>query len=546
MANILALEWDNHEARIAVARRRGNDALIEHAFTVDLAAPSAGQSLADADVGQRIAAALAMRHIGRCDTLVAVGRSDIELRLLSLPQAPDAELPEMVRFQAQRQFTTLGDDWPLDFFPIDGGLDATRSVLAAAISPDLVEQIHQHCQAAQLRLRRLVLRPCAAASLVLRQHEGRDNNQVRLLVDVLIDEADLTVTVDQTVVFMRTVRLPGQLHSAEQTQTLVAEIRRTVAAAQNQLGGQAVEQLVLFGPDEEFAELRSQIEEKLQLPSTGFDPFRGLSPASELRGNLPSHPGRFAPLLGMLVDECTGRRHAIDFLDPRRKPPPPSRTRLYVAAAAVAASVVLAVVGLIRMKLNGLEASRQQRQNELAVLEKEIKTAERSIFVAERVDRWAAADITWLDELHRLATRLPPSRNVRLGRLQIDASSATGGKMRLQGYVDGPGTISKLEGELRDATHHVFGDGGRRDSDDPDYPWQFDTTVTIDAIDPNTDSRAEPPAASLSNQQEAEKEPPSKVENSDGGTANAPHVPSAQIPQADPPVDSDQPQRDTP
>jgi hypothetical protein len=217
-----------------------------------------------------------------------------------------------------------------------------------------------------------------------------------------------------------------------------------------------------------------------------------------------------------------------------------------VAAAAAAATVVLAMVGLIQMKLRGLEASRQQRQHELAALEKEIKAANRSIFVAERINRWAAADITWLDELHRLATRLPPPRNVRLGRLQIDASSVTGGTMRLQGYVDGPGTISELEDDLRDDTHHVFGDGGRRDSDDPAYPWQFDTTVTIDAIVPDTDPGAKPPASSPSSQQEAEKGPPNEAENTDGGTASAPNVPWAPKPQADPPVASDQRQRDTP
>ena len=84
MANILALEWDSREARIVAARRRGNDVFIEHAFSVDLQPGGAGETLDFTEVGQRIAAGLSGRRIGRCDALAAVGRSGIELRLLTV------------------------------------------------------------------------------------------------------------------------------------------------------------------------------------------------------------------------------------------------------------------------------------------------------------------------------------------------------------------------------------------------------------------------------------------------------------------------------
>ena len=56
--------------------------------------------------------------------------------------------------------------------------------------------------------RRLVLRPCGAASLFCRQQaDGRP--RARLLVELLVDEADLTVIIDRKVIFLRTARLPG-------------------------------------------------------------------------------------------------------------------------------------------------------------------------------------------------------------------------------------------------------------------------------------------------------------------------------------------------
>ena len=263
MSRLLVLEWDGREARAVVARGRGADVVVEQAFSVGLDPRDPGQTAADVNAGERIAAALAAWHVDRIETIVAVGRANIELQLLSLPPAPDEELPDLVRFEATREFTTLGEEWPLDFFEVDKSPEGRR-VLAAAISPDLVRQISSTCEVAGLRPHRLILRPCAAASLLQRRDDG--GRQVRLMVDLLTDEADLTVLVDGVVVFMRTVRLPGESDSPEQLGALVGEIRRTMAAAQNQLGGRRVDQVVLCSDGQEHVALKSRIEEGLSLP----------------------------------------------------------------------------------------------------------------------------------------------------------------------------------------------------------------------------------------------------------------------------------------
>ncbi len=119
-------------------------------------------------IGRRISEALAVRGIRRGKTLVAVSRANIELKNLALPPSPADELPELVRFQAEREFNTLTDDWPLDFIPLPSETGEALAVLAAAISPELVGEIQITCQAANLTPSRLILRPCAAASLLSR------------------------------------------------------------------------------------------------------------------------------------------------------------------------------------------------------------------------------------------------------------------------------------------------------------------------------------------------------------------------------------------
>ena len=321
MSQLLALEWNSHEIRVAVACGRGNRVVIEHAFLVPWNEEASGTGQPEQRIGQRIAKELDLRDIGRPTTLVAVGRTSIELRQIQLPPAPDEDLPDMVHFQAAREFNELDEHWLLDFVPIDEGSDGPRTVLATAIAPVVIGQIEGVCQAAGLKMQRLLLRPCAAASL-LAGEKAETRGKLRLLVDLLSDEADLTVVLDGKAVFLRTMRLGANLPSLP---ALLAEIRLTMAAVQSQLAGRKVQAIVLCGQDKIHADLAQSIETEFGLPTESIDPFAGLELGPALRGSLPEHPGRFAPLLGMLLAEIKQTGHAIDFLHPRRRTEPPSR-----------------------------------------------------------------------------------------------------------------------------------------------------------------------------------------------------------------------------
>ena len=211
MSQLFALEWDPREIRLMVASGRGRQVVIEQAFSIPCEIDPSAADAAE-QIGRRIAAELDARGLGRGEAVVAVGRNSIELRQLQLPPAPDEDLPEMVRFQATREFNELDDKWLLDFVPIDGSADSPRTVLATAIAPAVLRQIEAVCEHAGLKMRRLLLRPCEAALLL----EGRPSidgarsispGQVVLLVNPSGVEADLTAVVDGTAVFLRTTRI---------------------------------------------------------------------------------------------------------------------------------------------------------------------------------------------------------------------------------------------------------------------------------------------------------------------------------------------------
>jgi Tfp pilus assembly PilM family ATPase len=501
MARLLAIEWDAREARVAVARPRGREVLVEHAFAVDLAPRDPGQTFADQNVGQRIAAALAARSIGRCETLVAVGRASIELRQLSLPPVPPEELPDVVRFQALRQFTGIGDDWPLDFVPLESSDPESLSVLAAAISPELVEQISSTCQAGELSPRRLVLRPFAAASLLRRSDRSR-LQPCQLMVDLLADEADLTILVDEQVALVRTVRMAVGDESEYALRPLLGEIRRTIAAAHNQLRDRRVESVVLCGSGDEQTALENLIQKELPQSVETFDPFSTVRLGGELKASKPGKAGRFAPLLGMLLDEAAGGEHAIDFLHPRRAVEPVSPQRRNILIGATAITAVAAIVLLSWSKLVSLDGEIERLSAETRSLDKTVSVAERYRGHVRAVEGFLESDISWLEELRNLSQEMPSAEEVILTQFIASTRSPAGGQMILDGYTRAPEQVSELRETLRDDDREVVSTGSQEDERRQEYRWRFKETVLIkprpavvvpaDAEEPTDSSDATP------------------------------------------------------
>lgn len=479
MTRLLAIEWDEGEARVAVGSVARGRLVVEAAFGMPLA--GGGAPLDAAALGQRIGERLAAERLGRVQTLVAVGRPSIELRDLTLPPSPPEDWPDLARFQAQREFHTFGEDWALDFIPQPGEEGQSVNVLAAAISPELVAETRATCTAAGLEPTRLVLRPCAAAALLCRQ-QAAPAGQLRLLVDLLADQVDLTALVDETPVLLRTARLPADATQPEHARALIGEIRRTLAAVHNRLKGQRVEVVHLCGDREHQSALVEQIQRDLGLEAQLFEPFGGLNVADALARRLPEHPSRFAPVLGMLVAESLSEPPAIDFLNPRRRPAPPNRRRELSLAAAVAAVLLLLLVGYTWWSLGNLDDEIVELQKQSTDLDKSVKKAADAMKATADIDAWAASDLVWLDELRQLAERLPPAADLMLTDLRIGAQRE-GGQVQMEGVVRSPDIIDAVDRSVRDERHRIEIHSTHQDAKQERYGWRFKSDIAVDRED---------------------------------------------------------------
>jgi len=354
MGKILAIDWDRHQLRYVFALTGRNTVKVLAAAVVPMmTAQDEGDPEERPDPAGTLRAKLGRKAL-RLPALVGVDRASIETMTLTLPPATDAELPELVINQAMRESPTVTEDTPLDFLPQNDDPSEPREVLVATLAPDAMREIKRACAKAGIKPARMLMRPYASASLLLRSELAEDG-KASLLVNLVGDEVDLTVVAKSKIVFTRTARIPHSDDRAETDRRVLAEIGRTLMVAmQHQIGDQAVRRICLCGARGDYQGLVDGAAEQFEIPVVEFDPFDAVEIG---RKAMPDESGPFASLLGMLLDEAHGDRHAIDFLNPREVPKPPNRRRLYAAVAALLIIGGLYVWGEQSAELEKLDAT---------------------------------------------------------------------------------------------------------------------------------------------------------------------------------------------
>lgn len=469
MPRYVALEWDHAEARVIVARTRSGQVDLEHALSV----PFVGDSRSPADIGGKIHEALKQVGATGLEALVAVGRANIELRFLSVPPVPSDELPDLVRFQASRQFSQPIEEGLLDYAPLHSSGDPPASVLAAAITQELLKTIREVCEAAQVTPKHLVLRPFAADSLVTDRLEAES---CVITVDRLAEEVDLTVVLGGQAVFPRSVRVGNYGTAGDQATNIVGEMKRTIAAAQNQIAGHRVESVLILGKESEQKVLAETIARELSLTVGFVDPLEAVNLSPGQAGQLPANISRFAPLVGALVDEARGRRHEIDFLSPRKRPAPTDHRRRYLLVGSVVGVVVLALIGMAWWQLSSINGEIAQRREEAKKLKAAVDKAKPVVDKATSIDGYAAGQIAWLDELRELADDLPPGDKVILDKLTVSAERRS---LMIEGGATAAEEVPQLELKLDDDRHQVRGAGTSVVPQNAPYSASFNESITL-------------------------------------------------------------------
>ena len=471
MPRVMAIEWDVDEVRYALAHVRGSKVTLEQLSATPLQAP------ANVDPGESLRTATGIPKPGRSTILVGVSRANVELRPLTLPPAPDVELPELVRLQALREAGFVNESSLLDYDVLGRDPSQPRQVVAAAMSAEQYELLDGACRTYGLRPDRLLLRPYAAASLlnrVVTPHE-----QTSLLIDVTPKRADLVVVDGAHVILSRCVRLPHAEDAATAHASLVAELRRTIISVKNHPGSKQVQAAYLFGHPHEDGGLASDLTRDLNLPVEVLDPLAQVNLQGALQLSPPPHRGRFASLVGMLLDEAAGGAHPLDLLAPKRKPEPLDRRKIAVAAA-TAVALLLGAGGYVAWsKFDEIDQDIARYTKQSAELDGLVKRADAKRVAVDEINLWAGGEVIWLDELRDLSLRFPGPRDAVLLSLNMARSPGKGGVMEFQGLVRDPSIVARMETNLRDNHHEVRSKRVQASIQDRTYTWQFESSLSV-------------------------------------------------------------------
>jgi hypothetical protein len=248
-----------------------------------------------------------------------------------------------------------------------------------------------------------------------------------------------------------------------------------VAAVQNQLGGESVDAIYICSEQGDEDEWAGQLSDELDRPTYVFPPFSGLRLGVELSRKLPDHAARFAPLLGMLLDEADGSHRTIDFLHPREQPKARDHRRTIAIAASVLALLLLVLAGKVWFGLSDLNRQITATRIEVDEIQSENQTQTAARDQAAEIEKWLATDVTWLDKLHLLSDRFPASQDAMVTKLVFRQHRSAGGVIDLEGVVRDWDVMDVIESLIP----QVEAQGSSDDDTHDQYPQRFSALIEV-------------------------------------------------------------------
>jgi Tfp pilus assembly PilM family ATPase len=463
---VLAVQWDRSTLDYLLAETKGTDVEVTAAGSV--AIPDGEESVSP---GELLAQQLKQLGVRKADTLVALSRGQVDVIPLELPPADENELPILVENQVARDAGDLADSSVVDFVPLESRDADTCEVFAFAVDNATLKQVKEECEKASLKPLAIVYRPLASVSLLQRMVPRPERTM--MLVTLHTQEADLSVVRHGKLLYTRTARLGAVEESSDLAGQLAVEVRRSLAAAS--LAADADDQHVyLFGSRDESEQLVQDLAEELSLPVTLLDPFT----ASDQPGLVSGDVGRVAPLLGM-VYEHADQSFPVNFLQPKQPPPPPNYVRRGIAYAAMAIVLLGAGGYYLWSEQASKTAELQAMRGSLTKLTRRLEKVKEKAAVVDAIQRWDADNINWLDELYDITRRFPSGEDAMVRRITISPSRGGTSVVDMSVQVRDQDVVTRLGDQMRAAGHDVRSKRVSEQSSSNEYPWRFDTRITL-------------------------------------------------------------------
>ena len=454
MATWVAITWENDRLLFLSASSFGKTATFEHAAVLD--------------DPKKFSELVTQYRLAKAETIVVLNRSDVEVRSMLFPPVPLDELPDLVKFQAGREFNNYDPNAPVDFFVTSKLDDVSRSTLFPAVKPSeaaakpegapkhilastlrltIFQKIKSFCDEHGLVLRHIVLRPCVTASL-WRQSGVVAPNRSTLLVELDKNEASQTVVFHGEPVFMRSPKIsrPQDVSTPDFAARILAELKRTRIAVRNEVQGIDVDDVVLCGSGEMFESLANQLTQGLETSVGLFDPQKGLTV------NTQDADEQYAALFGAIQQMVRKEPLHIDFYNPKKRKEDTSKRTLFTGITAAVFIFITCLFGYAFYTQMTLKKEVRNLSNRFSTMERTVGALSDQKGQLDEIDKWLSESINWFEQLSWLSENALPAQSMMISGLDFSTGQA-GSTIRFTALLQNRSLESPMVEGFRDAGH---------------------------------------------------------------------------------------------
>ncbi|QDU37741.1 Competence protein A [Maioricimonas rarisocia] len=487
MADYLAIEWDKRSLAVVEASIGRGEGDIARAFRIPWEMPEDETPQAR---GESLRKQLREQGATASKAVLVLPRDAFAVRRLDLPNAPDDELPDLVRFQAATRSATPLETLALDYIPLPREESASgRHVLLFSIDAHRLKDLTATLEAAGLHPTSCVVSTVAAAQCVAHAAStgkaGLMPGVPTLIVYQHKARVEISILDRGQLIFSHATRLP-ETTDATHVNPLKAELARSIVALGQLHPGVEVEQTVLIQEEGEDPSVESMLQdrfgERLHRLTPGehtqLQSGRGVS-------TLPVIP------LGALESLLEPTIVSVDLLNPRKAAAKPDRTRLRIGMGAAAAVLLLGTAyWMYRTEVASREdeiAYLEQRQDDLDAI---LQRGQPQLESAGEIDAWLAQAPSPLDVLTEFRDLLPETDRLYLTNLQYaPAARDAVATIRGSGYARSRRDAEDLYQALADNGYRVRPHEVEISRRDPEYPVTFE--LDVDAVREETAEESE-------------------------------------------------------
>lgn len=469
MPNRLVLEIDELKYRIAKVSAEGKRLQLSRPVEVSLSPDDDAKARAG-----KLKEAIQQAGLGRGECDVILSRRAIELREISLPPAPDEELPEMVRFSSRNEFASVNENWSIDFVPLTDAPEQQRIVLAAALSPQLAQDVKQLCDLVGLKPTRMLLRPfCTAQALV-----PADAPKPVLLVHDLGNELEVSMVHGRKVFMTRTVKLPEE-DADERLKVIVREIQRSRLLTAKSVAGRAVGETLIATPPAQRETLSALLA---PLDIGPYHLVDACQVIAEEGGTLDATEAeKYVAHYGAGLGLTKRNWPEIDFGAPRKKVEKKTDYRKIAIWSSLAGCLLLAAIGTAWFLLAEQARKIANLETEFNQLKKanDDLGVEQVVGEVSLIDNWEKDNVNWLEELREVSQRMLTADDAMVATLKADLGRE-GPEIVLKGKLNERDTNTKLRNNLAARPYEIEQRRNVMSTESQDYPFEFEYALLLD------------------------------------------------------------------